>query len=90
VTEMIEPMTAQVDQQQFGRELVGKARAVGGLVEPGVLLTGLMKLVLNTTAGHKGNRCQLYCRERPRWTQSETQRHKCPLSNDHGVRCLCC
>jgi hypothetical protein len=35
VTEMIEPMTAQFDQQQFGRELVGKARAVGGVGRAG-------------------------------------------------------
>jgi hypothetical protein len=44
------------------------------LVGPGELLTGLMKSVLKTTAGYKGNRCQLYCGERARWTQIETQR----------------
>jgi putative transposase len=49
VTETIEPMPAQIDQQQLARELVEKARAEGvELVGPDGLLTGLTKTVLET------------------------------------------
>jgi transposase-like protein len=49
VTETIEPMTAQIDQQQLAQELVEKARADGvDLVGPGGLLSGLTKNVLET------------------------------------------
>jgi len=49
VTETIEPMPAQIDQQQLARELVDKARAEGvELVGPDGLLTGLTKTVLET------------------------------------------
>jgi putative transposase len=60
VTETIEPMPAQIDQQQLARELVEKARADGiELVGPGGLLTGLTKTVLETAldaemTGHLG------------------------------------
>jgi putative transposase len=49
VTETIEPMAAQIDQQQLAQELVEKARAGGvDLVGPGGLLSGLTKSVLET------------------------------------------
>ena len=49
VTETIEPMAAQIDQQQLAEELVAQARAEGvQLVGPGGLLTGLTKTVLET------------------------------------------
>jgi putative transposase len=49
VTESIEPMTAQIDQQQLAQELVEQARAEGvELIGPGGLLTGLTKTVLET------------------------------------------
>jgi transposase-like protein len=49
VTETIEPMPAQIDQQQLAQELVDKARAEGvDLVGPGGLLSGLTKSVLET------------------------------------------
>jgi putative transposase len=49
VTETIEPMTAQIDQQQLAQELVDKARAEGvELVGQGGLLTRLTKSVLET------------------------------------------
>jgi putative transposase len=49
VTETIESMPAQIDQQQLARELVEKARAEGvELVGPDGLLTGLTKTVLET------------------------------------------
>ena len=49
MTEMIEPMAAQIDQQRLAQELVDKARAEGvELVGQGGLLTGLMKSVLET------------------------------------------
>jgi len=49
VTETIEPMPAQIDQQLLARELVEKARAEGvDLVGPGGLLSGLTKSVLET------------------------------------------
>jgi len=49
VTETIESMPAQIDQQQLARELVEKARAEGvELVGPGGLLAGLTKTVLET------------------------------------------
>jgi putative transposase len=49
VTETIEPMPAQIDQQQRAQELVEKARAEGvDLVGPGGLLSGLTKSVLET------------------------------------------
>jgi len=60
MTEKIEPMTAQIDQQQLAQDLVVAARADGvELVGPGGLLTGLTKTVLETAldvemAGHLG------------------------------------
>ncbi len=49
MTETIEPMAAQIDQQQLAQELVEKARADGvELVGPGGLLSGLTKSVLET------------------------------------------
>jgi putative transposase len=49
VTEMIEPMAAQIDQQRLAQELVEQARAEGvELVGQGGLLTGLMRSVLET------------------------------------------
>ena len=49
MTETIEPVTAQIDQQQLAQELVEKARAEGvELVGPGGLLSGLTKSVLET------------------------------------------
>jgi transposase-like protein len=49
VTEIIEPMAAQMDQQQLAPELVEQARAEGvGLVGQGGLLTRLTKSVLET------------------------------------------
>jgi putative transposase len=49
VTETIEPMTAQIDQQQLAQELVEQARAEGvELVGQGGLLTRLTKSVLET------------------------------------------
>ena len=60
MTETIEPVTAQIDQQQLAEELVDKARAEGvELVGQGGLLTGLMKSVFETAleaemTGHLG------------------------------------
>jgi hypothetical protein len=49
MTETIEPMVAQIDQQKLAVELIEKARAEGvDLVGPGGLLTGLTKTVLET------------------------------------------
>jgi putative transposase len=49
VTETIEPMPAQIDQQQLAQELVDKARAEGvDLVGPGGLVSGLTKSLLET------------------------------------------
>jgi transposase-like protein len=49
VTETIESMATQIDQQQLARELVDAARADGvELVGPGGLLTGLTAAVLET------------------------------------------
>ena len=49
MTETIEPMAAQIDQQQLAQELVEQARAEGvGLVGAGGLLTRLTKSVLET------------------------------------------
>ncbi len=49
MTEMIELMAAQIDQQRLAQELVEQARAEGvELVGQGGLLTGLMKSVLET------------------------------------------
>jgi putative transposase len=49
MTETIEAVTAQIDQQQLAQELVEKARAEGvELVGPGGLLSGLTKSVLET------------------------------------------
>ena len=49
MTETIEPMVAQIDQQQLAKELVERARAEGvQLVGEGGLLTGLTKSVLET------------------------------------------
>ena len=49
MSETIEPMPAQIDQQQLAQDLVEKARAEGvELVGPGGLLTGLTKSVLET------------------------------------------
>ena len=47
MTETIEPMAAQIDQQKLAKELVEKARAEGvELAGPGGMLTGLTKSVL--------------------------------------------
>jgi putative transposase len=49
VTETIESMAAQIDQQQFAQELVEQARAEGvELVGAGGLVTRLTKSVLET------------------------------------------
>jgi putative transposase len=49
VTETIEPVPAQIDQQPFAQDLVDRARTDGvDLVGPGGLLTGLTKAVLET------------------------------------------
>jgi fluoride ion exporter CrcB/FEX len=49
VTETIEPMAAQIDQQQLAEDLVAQAREEGvQLVGPGGLLTGLTKAVVET------------------------------------------
>ncbi len=49
MAESIEPMPAQIDQQQLAKELVDKARADGvDLVGPDGALTGLTKQVLET------------------------------------------
>jgi putative transposase len=49
MTETIESMAAQTDQQQLAQELVEQARAEGvGLVGAGGLLTRLTKSVLET------------------------------------------
>ena len=49
MTETIEPMPAQIDQQRLAQDLVDCARAEGvELVGPGGLLTGLTKAVLET------------------------------------------
>ena len=49
MTETIEPMAAQIDQQQLAQELVEQARAEGvELVGAGGLLTRLTKSVLET------------------------------------------
>lgn len=47
VAQMIEPMAAQIDQQELAQELVARARADGvQLIGEGGLLTGLTKSVL--------------------------------------------
>jgi putative transposase len=49
VTDTIEPMAAQIDQQRLAEELVAQAREEGvQLVGPGGLLTGLTKSVVET------------------------------------------
>jgi transposase-like protein len=49
VTDTIEPMAAQIDQQKLVEELVAQAREEGvQLVGPGGLLTGLTKSVVET------------------------------------------
>jgi putative transposase len=49
VTETIEPMAAQIDQQRLAKELVEQARAEGvQLVGEGGLLSGLTRSVLET------------------------------------------
>ncbi len=49
MTDTIEPMVAQLDQQQIAQDLVGRSRSEGvSLVGPGGLLTGLTKTVLET------------------------------------------
>jgi transposase-like protein len=49
VTETIEPMAAQIDQQRLAQELVEQARAEGvDLAGQGGLLTRLTKSVLET------------------------------------------
>jgi hypothetical protein len=49
VAETIEPMAAQIDQQQLAEELVAPGRADGvQLIGEGGLLTGLTKSVLET------------------------------------------
>jgi putative transposase len=60
VTETIEPMAAQIDQQQLAEDLVAQAREEGvQLVGEGGLLTGLTKAVVETAleeeiSGHLG------------------------------------
>jgi putative transposase len=49
MTDTIEPMVAQLDQQQIAQDLVDRARSEGvNLVGPGGLLAGLTKTVLET------------------------------------------
>jgi transposase-like protein len=49
MSDTIEPMVAQLDQQQLAQDLVDRARSEGvELVGPGGLLTGLTKTVLET------------------------------------------
>ena len=49
MTETIEPMVTQIDQQQFAQELVDRARADRlDLIGPDGLLSGLTKTVLET------------------------------------------
>jgi putative transposase len=49
MTDTIEPMATQIDQEQLAQELVDKARADGvELVGPDGMLTGLTKSVLET------------------------------------------
>jgi putative transposase len=49
VTETIEPMAAQIDQQRLAEELVAQAHEEGvQLVGPGGMLTGLTKAVVET------------------------------------------
>src|SRR5689334_19536993 len=49
MTDTIEPMPTQIDQQQLAEELIERARAEGvDLVGPGGLLAGLTKTVLET------------------------------------------
>jgi putative transposase len=49
MTDTIEPMPTQMDQQQLAQDLVDRARADGiELIGPGGLLTGLTKTVLET------------------------------------------
>ncbi len=47
MTKTIEPMPAQIDQQQLAQQLVEQARVEGvDLIGPGGLLAGLTKTVL--------------------------------------------
>lgn len=49
MTDTIEPMVAQLDQQQLAQDLVDRARSEGvNLVGPGGLLSGLTKTVFET------------------------------------------
>ena len=49
MTDTIEPMVAQLDQQQIAQDLVDRARSEGLELEgPGGLLAGLTKTVLET------------------------------------------
>ena len=49
MTEIIEPVSARIDQQQLAQQLIETARAEGvELVGPGGLLAGLTKTVLET------------------------------------------
>jgi hypothetical protein len=63
VTETIEPMATQIDQQQLAQELVEQARVEGvELVGAGGLLTRLTKSVLETAlegSGRQGSRMQI-------------------------------
>jgi transposase-like protein len=60
VTETVEPMAAQIDQQRLAEDLVAQAREEGvQLVGEGGLLTGLTKSVVETAleeeiSGHLG------------------------------------
>jgi putative transposase len=60
VTETVEPMAAQIDQQRLAEDLVAQAREEGvQLVGEGGLLTGLTKAVVETAleeeiSGHLG------------------------------------
>ena len=56
MTEMIEPMAAQIDQQRLAQELVEQARAEGvELVGASGLLTRLTKSVLETCGCRTGH-----------------------------------
>jgi putative transposase len=66
MTEKIEPMTAQIDQQQLAQDLVVAARADGvELVGPGGLLTGLTKTVLETALDVEMNEHLGYAKHDP-------------------------
>jgi transposase-like protein len=66
VTETIEPMAAQIDQQRLAEELVAQAREEGvQLVGEGGLLTGLTKAVVETALEEEISRHLGYDRHDP-------------------------